>query len=298
MGRVLSKEAVNLEQIKDDLFSPGNVYWKKTSGEVLISEKADILNIDMINKLSKANQVILIEDAIDYESQKKMIEVFRHYEAEVLISKKLEWRTMFNALLLKHYYNTSASQFELNQLFWKLFSTITRDQAEMFLNRDREYFMRAINIGTSYSVCAFLLGYYDEEFLKSIYNKAILSQMEIGKNELVLRLKEKIEYIAQKITLNDANKEYIKSIIQPRNIDQAIFFEKQNGSGLMNITVYEMSDLELILATLGQFYHFNDKDRKNILAEINEGVFGINRVLLNLLKRNFEIATSRAIESA
>lgn len=298
MSRILEKVELKIDQVKDDIFSPGDIYWKKTSGEVLISGKADILNIDMINKLAKANQVILIENEIDYESQKKMIEVFKKYESEVLISKKLEWRTAFNALLLKHYYNTSVLQFELNQLFWKLFSTMTREQAESFVNRDREYFLRAINIGTSYTVCAFLLGYYDEEFLKSIYNKVIFSQMEIGKNELVLRLKEKIEYIAGKVTLNDANKEYIKSIIQPRNIDQAIFFEKQNGSGLMNITVYEMSDLELILATLGQFYHFNDKDRKNILAEINEGVFGVNRVLLNLLKRNFEIAATIAVESA
>jgi len=299
VSRILEKVEIKIEQVKDDVFSPGDVYWKRKSGiEVLISGKGDVLNIEMIQKLAQSNNTILIENQIDYASQKKLIEAFNKYESEILIPKKLEARSLFVALLLKYYYNTTATQFELNQLFGKLFSTVTRDQAENYLSRDREYFVRAINIATSYTLCAFLLGYYSEDFLKQIYNSTILSQMEIGKNELITTLKEKIEFIGQKTSLNDANKAFVRSIVEPGNFNQGIFFEKANGTGLMNITIYEMSDLELILTSLSYYYHFSDQDRLNILAEINEGKFAINRTVLNLLKRNFELVTNKVIEAA
>lgn len=290
---ILEKVEINFAKIKDDLFASGNIYWKKKYGtDVLISAKSDILNFDMIQKLISSNQLVLIEESNDYLNQEKVIEIFKNYKKDILISKKLHWRTLFNSLLLKFYYNTEKSQFDLNLLFWKMFSTIPREQGAAYLDKDRDYFLRATSIATSYTLCAFLLGYYDEEFLTHAFNSIILNQMEIGKNELITDLKINLENLRRKPSLDSKDKEFVSSIIDQTNLSQSVLFEKYDGSGLLNINVFELTDLELILTSLNYYYHFSDQKYKNILSEIREEKFYINKRILNLLKRNFEIITN------
>lgn len=291
----MEKVELKLEQIKDELFSPGNIYWKKKSGEeVLVSGKSDILNLKMLQKLFQSNSLILIEDAIDFSSHEKIIQAFNNYKTELLIPKKLQWRSSINTFLLNDYYHSSRSQFDLNQLCWKLFSKISKEQSEVFINRDRDYFLRSISIATSYTLCAYLLGHYSERYLTQIYNSTLLSQMEIGKSELISELKNRLEDIRQKESLTTEDKDYLKSIIDSNQIEQCLYFLKDDGSGVMPINKHELSDMELVLTSLNFYYHFGAIDSKNILADIKEGKFKTNPQMVNIFKRNFRLIEEKS----
>jgi hypothetical protein len=286
----LEKIELNFIELSDDLLSPGNIYWRQKSGvEIKISSKADVLNFEMLRKLSESNKVLLIEDSIEYSIHTQIKDIFNQYENEIHFKKKIQLRSEFNSLLYMHYYQTEKPQFELDQLCWKIFSEINRETGIAYLNRDRDFFKRAMNIATSYVICAFLIGYYDGKFLRKIYNSTILNLMLVGKNRLIGSLKEDLEILRKKSTMNESDKEFIGTLIDINNFEQSILFEKFDGSGPLTLKMYELSDLELVLCSLNYFYQVNYTPHRNILAEIRTGSFGIENRLLNLIRKNFEI---------
>lgn len=295
----VAKITLKFSDICDDLLAPGNIFWRQKSGaEILISAKADFLNFELLKKLATSEKVLLIEDSIEYNTHKLLTTTYKDYEYETRFKEKLKLRTEFNALLMKHYYNSDKSQFELDQLCWKLFSEISRDDAKMYMDRDCDYFKRAMSISSSYVLSAFLIGYYDGAFLRKIYNAAILSLVNVGKEEFIVTLKADLEKLRKKSSVTEEDKIFIEKIIDTKNFNQSFLFEKFDGSGIMTINVHEMSDLELILSSLNYYYHFDEYvEHKNILAEIREGRFNITKEILNLIKRNFYLV-ERSIQTA
>jgi len=279
-----------LEEISNDLLAPGNIFWKKSSGlEIKISAKEDIINFAVLNKLALSKQVLLIEDSEQFKIQNKFQEVFSQYKAEIQLKEKIKWRREFNFLLNEYFYKTSRSQFELDQICWKMFSQIDMVAAREFIDRDKDFFMRTLSIASSYVLCAYLVGYYDEKFLTILYNSAVKNLMDLGKDQLIMTLKVKLEELRKKLTITNEDKEYVKSLIDFSNFDQALLFEKIDGSGLMSINMFEMSDLELILCSLNDFFSFNEQRGENILAEISKGNIKIDQRMIDLIKKNFEM---------
>jgi hypothetical protein len=113
--------------------------------------------------------------------------------------------------------------------------------------------------------------------------------MDLGKDQLIMTLKVKLEELRKKLTITNEDKEYVKSLIDFSNFDQALLFEKIDGSGLMSINMFEMSDLELILCSLNDFFSFNEQRGENILAEISKGNIKIDQRMIDLIKKNFEM---------
>jgi hypothetical protein len=178
LGKRLAKLKLAFNQICNDLLSSGNIYWQRSSGaEVLISSKGDILNLEMVNKLEKLKQQMLIEDAIDFTVQEVLLSKFEAYETETDFKQKMKLRKEFNMHLTNYFLYSSKTQFEMNQLCWKLFSEIKTDVGASFLNRDRDYFKRSTSIASSMVLIAFLIGYYDPKFLRDLYSSTITNQM-------------------------------------------------------------------------------------------------------------------------
>lgn len=287
----MSRILLNFSEISDDLLAPENIYWRRKEGiEILISTKADILNFEMLEKLSLSKQTLLIEESTDYEIYKEFVAMFKEYESEISIKSKLKWRKKLISILMEHYYFTDKTQFELDQLCWKVFSEFDKHTGKEFLNRDCDYFKRTISVASSYALCALLLGYYDETFLRKIYNSTIVNLMNIGPDKVISSLKENLELIRKKSSLETDDKSFISAVVDDKNFEQKFLFEKFDGSGAMTINIHEMSDLELVLSSLNYYFHFEDtSERKNILAAMKDSSFHIEKRILNLMRRNFEL---------
>ena len=50
-----------------------------------------------------------------------------------------------------------------------------------FLEEDIELFKRSMSVATSYTLCAFMLGYYADNFLSDIFNETFLNLMDFKK---------------------------------------------------------------------------------------------------------------------
>ena len=289
----MGKIRLDIDEISNELLAPGNIFWQKCSGvEVMISAKEGIINFKLLSKLEALNEVLLIDESEQSTIQNKFQEVFSQYKNKIQLRDKIKWRNDFNWLLNEYFYKTSNSQYDLDQIFWKIFSDIQINEARTYIDRDKDLFMRSISIASSYTLCAFLIGYYDEKFLRVLYNSALKNLLFIGRDQLVMTLKENLELLRVKTSVSHEDKEIIKSLIDSKDFSQSLFFEKFDGSGLMTLNMFEMSDLELILCSLNTYFSFSENKKINILAEIKNGKFNIEKRIIALIKKNFEMVNT------
>lgn len=281
-------EEVNLEDIKNDILSPGRIVWIQRSGaEVVISAKGSFLNLEMIAKLQKGGHKVIIQNDDETAMHAEFTSVYRSFSEGLQIKQKLKHRNELVGMLLKNYINSDRTQDNLNQLAWKLFSQLSREEARTYLNRDINFFKRGMSVASSYVFCAFLLGHYDTKFLNNLYTTTMRNLMQLGSEQLISVLKNKLELIRQRPQLSEDDHQFIKTITINENFQQLFMLEKFDGSGVLGIKTEDMNDLELILSSLNYYFQWTkDYEGKNILAEIYGGRFKINAKVLNLIKTN------------
>lgn len=180
MVLILAKSDLNLKEMEGFILSPGNIFWQQKSGtHVLLSAKSDFLNFPLIEKLSNANHILLIENRINLQLQHDFIEYFKGHQSEVLVKEKLRWRFKLLTLFSEELGKEEVSQFEVDQLAWMVFSALSYEEARAFMEKDIELFKRSMSVATSYTLCAFLLGYYSDEFLSRIFTETFVNLMDI-----------------------------------------------------------------------------------------------------------------------
>lgn len=284
MGHILAKVELNLKSMKGLILSPGNIFWKqKSGGVVLISSKADFLNLELIEKLSKANHTLLIEDQFDLSLQDEFTQLFKAHEDELLVKEKKEWREKLINLFSKQFAENEFSQFELDQMTWKVFSLVTREQAKLYLDMDINLFKRSLSVATSYTLCAFILGYYSDVFLKNLFTNTFISLMSLEKIDPLPTLKTKLEQIRESESLSHEDKKYLANVYQSKT---ALLGERYDGSGIQNINKKEMTDLELVFVALCNHYSFDGHEHKSIFNEIKNSNFKCERKVLDLLYKS------------
>ncbi|MDO9180882.1 MAG: hypothetical protein Q7U04_00670 [Bacteriovorax sp.] len=286
MVHILAKTNLNLNEIEGFILSPGDIYWQQKSGaEVLISAKADFLNIELIEKLSKARHVLLIENQINMKIQNEFIENFQGHKSKLLIKEKLPWRSRLISLMSVDFVNEEVSQFEVDILVWKVFSTVTSEQSQKLLERDIGLFKRSMSVCSSYTLCAFLLGYYSDEFLSQLYTNTFLNLMDFQTTTPMPVVKEQLEKIRNQATLNDEYKKELIEIYKLEKMNQSFIGERYDGSGAWSINKYEMSDLELVLVALHNHYSYKDSSPQSIFHQIQKSFFKCDEKVLRLLQK-------------
>ncbi len=121
----MKRKPINFFEISKNLLSPGDVYWIKKSGaEILISSKGDILNLNLISKLEKQSEKVVIENYIDETDLLEIKELFDRFQAELLIKDKNFYREKIFKFFYKKIVDENKSDNELNIIFWKMFSEL------------------------------------------------------------------------------------------------------------------------------------------------------------------------------
>ncbi len=278
------KVKFDFKHFENELLAPGDIFWIKKSGRTLVSKKGEVLNTALLKKLDAANQTLMMENEIHFHMQQELLELYSKYSAEFFMRDKIKWREEFISKLKIHFVEENREQSELNYLAWKLFSSFNREDGISFIERDSELFKRNMNVASSYTLCAFLLGYYEPGFLQKAFSSTLKNLMELGKSINVISLKEQLEYLRLQESFNEDDVAVVRAIASPEVINKTVVFEKYNGSGLRNINSREMSDLEVILVALNSFYGFKLEVTVNVFKHIENGELDCERRVLRTLQ--------------
>lgn len=277
----------SLKNLQHDLLAPGNIFWQKKSGDaVLISKKGDALNLDILKKLSDSNAEITIANEIDLEAGEELKALYEKYSDEVLMRDKIAWREKFIVALRREFIEKeNATQFELNHLAWRLFSNFERTEGVAFIERDADLFRRHLSVASSYTFCAFLLGYYEPGFLSRLFSKTLQSLMDLGVSARVLSLKEKLEYLRLQDSFTSEDYEYVKSIASDEILSKTVLFEKYDGSGPRKLNSREMSDLDLVFVAIGRMFGYMEESQDNVLSAIDKNELNCQPRILKMLQK-------------
>lgn len=291
----MKRTELNLLDLKDLILSPGNIFWKQRSGNLIpISSKANFLNHALLVKLTKSNSELLIDSQLDQEIQAEFLNCFEHHKAELLVKNKLPWRQALYSQFKSFSENSDLTQFEVTQLIWRVFSRVDSKKAQELLDEDLEFFKRALNIASSYTVCAFMLGYYHDEFLSKLFTDTFLNLMDLNSSIPAHLLKEQLEVIRAKGTWESTDFAVIKNVYQLDKKQNLLLGERLDGTGINSINQFEMTDLEKLLIALNDHYAFSEHSGKNIFYEIQHSNFlcepKVLNILVKCLKKNEEVA--------
>lgn len=288
--------AFNFKAIKNEILSPGNIFWKKRSGDlVLITQKGDVINHELIQKLSDAFHDVVMNDEIDPHQRYKLNAIYEKYCEELLMRDKINWRDQLIELLRVDFIVNQNSQFEFNQLAWTFFSTFSSVDVQSFVKKDSELFKRNLTIASNYTFVAFILGYYEPRFLSDLFTSTINNLMQLGSSTNVLSLKEKIEYLRMQDSFHDDDYESVKEIASDELLSSTVLFERYDGSGLRKINSREMTDLELVLVALNRKYGIESNASENVFLEISRNNFKCEPRLLKTLQK---LLAKKEIETA
>lgn len=276
----------NLNHIKDEILSPGNIFWKKGNGsDVLISKKGDVLNFDLIQKLYSTGHTLFMEDAVDLDLHNSLFSLYVKYSEELFMRDKIKWRDQLIEHLRHEFIDNQKSQVEFNHLAWKFFSSITNEEAAIYVKKDSALFKRHLSVASSYTFCAFLLGYYETGFLSNLFTTTLRNLMALGESIHVMGLKEKIEYLRLQDSFNSEDFKCVEEIASQDQIAKTMFFERYDGSGMRQINSREMSDLEIVMVALNRKYGVDETSQNNVLIDIVNGEVKCVERILKMLQR-------------
>ncbi|MBC7429284.1 MAG: hypothetical protein H7336_11770 [Bacteriovorax sp.] len=273
--------------IQHDLLSPGNIFWKKNSGgAVLISKKGEALNLKLIKKFFDAGIEVFMEDGIDLHVHHEMKTIYEKYSEEVLMRDKMIWRDQLIAIFRKEFIEKElVMQFELDHLAWKLFSSFKLPEGLNFIERDTDLFRRHLSVASSYTFCAFLMGYYEPNFLNRLFSKTLQNLMDLGTSAHVLSLKEKLEYLRLQESFSSEDYEYVKTIASDEVLKKTVMFEQYDGSGPRNLNSKEMTDLEVVFVAISKLFGYTKESRENILSAVVKGELKCGGRTLKMLQK-------------
>ena len=290
----------SFQTIKHSILAPGNIFWQKRDGsKVLLNEKGDVLNFNLIKRLDEASSDLSIEDEIDFSIHAEVKALYEKYSEEVLMRKKIIWRDKLIEVMVKEFIKKENNmQSELNQIAWSLFSSFEFTEAIVFIERDSNLFKRNLSVASSYTFCAFLLGYYEPYFLNRLFNTTLKNLMSLGASERVFTLKEKLEYLRMQDSFSEEDFEYIKEIASTEIISKTVVFEKYDGSGMRNLNSREMSDLEVVFIALSEMFSYSEATSKNALLAIHDGSLNCQTRTLKMLQGVLNKKENEAAELA
>lgn len=250
---------------------------------LLLSSKYDFLNFQLIEKLASANHTLLIENQNDLIIQSSFVEYFENHKKEMLIKEKIKWRSNIFTLFKNEFTSDEASQFELSQLGWKVFSKMNSSQAKKYMDVDKDLFQRSMNISTNYTLCALLLGYYDDAFLSTLFTETFLNLIDINHSGTIEDLKKQLETIRILEKLESKDITILDGVFSLSNKKNSLLGERLDGSGYWHINQREMTDLELVFVALNAHYSFFNLSNKTIFNDIEKSNFKCNERVLNTI---------------
>lgn len=282
----LKKLNLDLFNIKEFILSPGDIYWKQKKGKlVLVSQKNNFLNRELIEKLANGGQELCIDNQFNLQNQEDFSEYFKNHKMEFLVQEKKPFRKKILNLLATELSQKEVSQFEINQITWTAFSKVSWEEAKMYIDEDLDLFKRSMSLTTSLTLCAFILGYYSDFFLSQLYTETFLKLMDFNRSIPVQSLKNDLENTRINKDWQDKDKKIIRDAYQFDYDGSFLIGERYDGTGIGQIKKEEMNDLEMLLISLNEHFSYVEHPQHNIIWDIKNALFKCDENILKQLEK-------------
>lgn len=248
----MNKKEIVFSELKTNLLSPGNIFWKKNHGEeILISKKGDLLNIELIEKIHNAKNKLLIEDEVDRKFLYEASELIKTYREKTHAMEMENIKKKMFDFLIEQFIKTNRSEFEFNLVCWSWFSDLSHEEGAKFLEMDRDYFIRCMSVTSGLTILAMVFGYYDYKYLQNFFSKTMREFKSLLDDKLAMSAKEILE--EYRTGAIDAESFVLKFNLK-RNLT---LFENKHGTGAFAIKANEMSEFDLVCAEVNSAYDYN-----------------------------------------
>lgn len=278
-----------LKAVRGFILSPGNIFWKQKSGKLVqLCSKSSFLNLDLIEKLFRTNHELLIENQLDLQLQDEFCQYFKNHKTEVLVKEKKKWRSKLMSLFAGPLAKEEVEQVEIDQLAWKVFSSVDQGFTQQLLDEDIELFKRGMSIASSYTLCAFMLGHYDDSFLSKLYTDTFLSLMDLNKIAPTSSLKMELERVRIKENWESEDCSLLRNVYKLDDKKNLLIGERFDGTGVQQLNSGEMTDLDIVLIALNEHYGYIGNLDKNIFYEIKNSYFKCDEKILKVFNKCLE----------
>lgn len=248
----MNKKEIVFSELKTNLLSPGNIFWKKNHGEeILISKKGDLLNIELIEKIHNAKNKLLIEDEVDRKVLYEANELIKAYREKTHAKDMENIKNKMLEFLVEQFVKENKTEFEFNLICWSWFSGLSHEEGATFLEMDRDYFVRSMSVTSGLTILAMVFGYYDYKYLQDFYSKTLREFKSLLDDKLAMSAKEILEDYRSGVI--DAETFVLKFNLK-RNLT---LFENKNGTGAFAVKANEMSEFDLVCAEVNSAYDYN-----------------------------------------
>lgn len=248
----MDKKEIVFSDLKTNLLSPGNIFWKKNHGEeILISKKGDLLNIELIEKIHNAKNKLLIEDEVDRKFLHEASELIKAYQEKTHVVDMESIKMKMFDFLVEHFVKESRTEFEFNLICWSWFSELSHEEGAKFLEMDRDYFIRCMSVTSGLTILAMVFGYYEFKYLQNFFSKTMRDFKALLDDKLAMSAKESLEEFRTGVI--DAESFVLKFNLK-RNLT---FFENKYGTGAFAVKANEMSEFDLVCAEVNSAYDYN-----------------------------------------
>ena len=252
---ILELKQISYEDLKAYKMSPGDIYWKNSSGNtVLLRHRGDWLDYSYLEKFEKRSIALFVARAIDTEFINQFQMLTKNYlQAKTLEEKEIHWQEWLSAVRSRYWNGENVDgAFELKLFFENLFYELTDSETEHYLNHDLELFDRYLIVAADVVFLLLILGFNDFQFLKSMYNTA-LRGLDLIKNEkLTVSLKEEIaDYFSGKT--HELKAISVENFINEQKDERqkywtSILFEDLKAeAGILKVFDNEIGDAERVL---------------------------------------------------
>lgn len=247
----MNKKEIVFSDLKTNLLSPGNIFWKKNHGEeILISKKGDLLNIELIEKIHNAKNKLLIEDEVDRKFLYEANELIKTYREKTFAKDMESIKKKMFEFLFNHFIKANRTEFEFNLVCWSWFSGLSHEEGAKFLEMDRDYFIRSMSVASGLTILAIVFGFYDYKYLQNFFTKTMRDFKTLLEDKLAMSAKETLEEYRTGVI--DAESFVLKFNLKR----QMTIFENKNGTGAFAIKANEMSEFDLVCAEVNSAYDY------------------------------------------
>lgn len=265
--------AFDFNTIENYILSPGDIFWVKKSGEeVLVSKKGELANLLLIKKLIKNEMLLEMRDEINIDVVTLLQEYFEKSKKELLVKNKIFYRNKIIEILYAEYATSERTQYEFDIMVWKIFSKFKPEEQMSLVLLDMDLFKRSLRVCSSLVISSYLVGYYDEKFLELLFEKTMMTLMNIVPKNTFSEDISKLDKLRNDINSVSDIGENVKSLFDPTLLSSEI------GSWEKILIVYNL--------------HFSFEEESTHINILNKLLNKKIKILANELKTAIRVLTT------
>jgi hypothetical protein len=209
-------ESLSIDDARKYCLVPGDLFWKKKSGRLYRLRKAgDPIGLDELEHFYKMGAELFTLPVVSYELVETLTQFLDDCLSTDVEPLRLSFRDRFIAALKPTYWTGATSASWLNLVMTMHRRLFRKELDELGFEQSPDGFRRSSLIGALNVLGAMSLGYFDEEYLKDIYQLAFFQGLSL-KDSITFNLAQALD--AERRSKDVFKKEFDKLVDHERDM--------------------------------------------------------------------------------